>query len=518
MENIYSLVAGSCVFFLLLLVWKMLNSAWLKPKRLEKCLRAQGLTGNPYRLLVGDMKEYLFMLKEAQKKPISISDDIVPRVTPFFAEIINKYGNNSFCWFGQNPLVFLMDPELVKEIFVKINRFQKPPAKGLAKLLQTGLISHEGEKWKKHRKILNPVFHIQKLKHMVPAFRLSVSEMLSEWEAIVSRERSSEELDVWPHIQRLTSDALSRTAFGSSYEEGRKIFELLKEQTGYVLMAIRSVYLPGWRFLPTKKNMRMKYIEKLIQDSIREIINKRLKAMKEGKANNDDLLGTLLESNQKEIQINGDKRYGMSIKEVIEECKFFYSAGQETTSTLIVWTLILLGRHQDWQSRAREEVLHHFGRNHPDFEGLNHLKTVNMIFNETMRLYPPVVSLIRKVEEDTKIGTLHLPSGVMVTLPIILLHYDTKTWGEDAKEFKPERFAEGISNASKGNNNAVFLPFGWGPRICIGQNFAMVEAKMALAMILQRFSFHLSTSYSHAPHNIFTLQPQHGAHLILHKL
>lgn len=85
------------------------------------------------------------------------------------------------------------------------------------------------------------------MKHMVPAFRLSVSEMLSEWEAIVSRERSSEELDVWPHIQRLTSDALSRTAFGSSYEEGRKIFELLKEQTGYVLMAIRSVYLPGWR-------------------------------------------------------------------------------------------------------------------------------------------------------------------------------------------------------------------------------------------------------------------------------
>ncbi|KAK1399208.1 hypothetical protein POM88_009071 [Heracleum sosnowskyi] len=267
---------------------------------------------------------------------------------------------------------------------------------------------------------------------MLPEINQSCDEMIEKWKLVVM-ETGSAEVDVWPSLEDLSGDVISRTAFGSNYEEGRRIFILQKEQVEHTLQLMKFVVFPGWRYLPIKANKRMN-------------------------TQNDDLL--------------------------------------ETTSSLIVWTLIMLSTHPEWQTRAREEVVQAFGSRKPDFDGLNHLKIVTMVLQEVLRLYPPAPMLTRSVPKDAKLGNVNLPAGIIFAVP-------------DSLEFRPERFSGGVSSATKGKFS--YVPFGGGPRICIGQNFAMVEAKVALSMILQHFEFQLSPSYVHAPFPIVTLQPQHGA-------
>ncbi|PNY10311.1 secologanin synthase-like protein [Trifolium pratense] len=344
---------------------------------------------------------------------------------------------------------------------------------------------------------------------MTPAFFTSCNDLISNWEGMLSSDGSCE-IDVWPSLQNLASDAISRTAFGSSYEEGKRIFQLQREQAELITKAVMKSLIPLWMFLPTIVHKRMNEVNNDIKSSLKDMINKREKALKAGESTKNDLLGILLESNQKEIEENeSNKNVGMSIDDVIEECKLFYFAGQETTSVLLVWTMILLSRYPDWQTRARDEVLNFFGNKKPDFDGLNNLKIVTMILYEVLRLYPPVIGLARNVQNDVKLGNLTLPGGVEVFLPILLLHHDCELWGDDAKMFNPERFSGGISKAT--NGRVSFFPFGWGPRICLGQNFSLLEAKMAMAMILQHFSFELSPTYAHAPSTTITLRPQYEA-------
>ncbi|KAL8142621.1 LOW QUALITY PROTEIN: hypothetical protein V2J09_015653 [Rumex salicifolius] len=366
--------------------WQSLNWIWLKPKKLERQLREQGLKGNSYRFLHGDLLDYSKLTKLAKSKPIALSQPIFPRALPFLHHTLQTYGNVSkFDFIG---------------------------------------------------------------------------------------------FKIYPQIRMLIDE-------------------------------IR-------RFMPTKRNRRMKAINKQIQDSLRGIIDKRKKTMEAGEAPKNDLLGMLLESNQDEIEAHGNnKKAGMTTEEVMDEC--LINACLDNHS------------HQEWQT-----LMHTLGKNEPDLQGINCLKIVsihtliklqlydqvlvytdvvdlvNMIVHEALRLYPPVVTLSRAVSNE---GIWFYRKESKCNC---LSYWFIRIWGEDVMEFKPERFSEGVSKATKGSNS--FMPFGWGPRLCIGLNFAILEAKEALAMILQRFSFQLSPSYAHAPYTVKTLIPQHGAQIILNPL
>nr|XP_018679864.1 PREDICTED: cytochrome P450 72A13-like isoform X1 [Musa acuminata subsp. malaccensis] len=520
LERPWSLGLG--VAWLLLLacaVWA-LNCAWWRPRRQDRLLRAQGLQGTPYRFLRGDLKEDERLLAQALSKPMPLSHHIIPRVEPFLHAAMNDLvsiaGSRFFSWFGPVPRVMIMDPEFVREILSnKFGHFERETLSPVGRALVTGLLSYNGGKWAKHRRILNPAFHVEKLKRMLPAFSTSCGDLVGRWENLVGQEGSCE-LDVWPEFQYFTGDVISRAAFSSNYEEGRRIFQLQLELAQLVVQAIHSAYIPGYRFLPTPMNNRIKAINKEIRSLLRGIIRKREEAMKTGEASGQDLLGLLMESNIKQFQEHGNKNAGMTIDEVVDECKLFYFAGQETTAILLTWTMVVLSMHPEWQERAREEVLQVLGKDKPEIDGLNRLKIVTMILYEVLRLYPPLLLIQRRTYKTVEIGNVSYPPGTLLAMPIVFLHHDQILWGEDASEFKPERFAEGIAKASR--DQVAFFPFGGGPRVCIGQNFALLEAKMGLSTILQRFWFELSPSYAHAPHNAVTLRPQHGAQLRLHKL
>ncbi|ERN01818.1 hypothetical protein AMTR_s00089p00051730 [Amborella trichopoda] len=411
-------------------------------------------------------------------------------------------------WFGSIPRVIILESQLVREVLSnKYGHFVKAPQNPLTKLLAHGVASQNGERWATKRRILNPAFHIQKIKGMLPDFIHCCNELIERWEKLEGKE-----LEIFREFQNLTADVISRTAFGSSYKEGRRLFELQGEQANLVSEALQNFYIPGFRFLPTQKNKRRKEIDREVRGILKGLIQRRENAIQAGHGNNQDLLGLLLESNNKE------KNYKMTLEDLIGECKLFYFAGHETTSVLLTWTLVALSMHPAWQQTAREEVMRVVGSSSTPltFDHLTNLKVVNMVLHEVLRLYPPVSHIIRQTSARVKLGGLHFPEGIQLVLPMIMIHHDRELWGDSVEEFRPERFSQGVSKASI--YPLAFFPFGWGPRFCIGQNFAFIEAKMALAMILQRFSFCLSPSYVHAPCIKITMQPQYGVPVILNKL
>ncbi|KAM0044536.1 putative secologanin synthase [Helianthus debilis subsp. tardiflorus] len=214
---------------------------------------------------------------------------------------------------------------------------------------------------------------------MVPAFYKCCAEMINKWDDIL-KSKSSGEVDIVPYIKRMSCDVISNNAFGSSFKDGQtqRIFDLLAELVDFVVKSKQTVYIPGSSLLPTKRNLRMKEIKRELTAMIRNVVEDRITAVKQGEPNKEDLLGILLESNSETIKEHGDEKSGLSIDEIIEECQLFYVIGHETTENFIIWTMVLLAQHPEWQTRARDEVVQAFGKKTPDSrDALNRLKTVN---------------------------------------------------------------------------------------------------------------------------------------------
>ncbi|KHG30791.1 Cytochrome P450 protein [Gossypium arboreum] len=463
-----------CICLFVALHYVLYEYLWV-PHRVQFIMNSQGIRGPPYEFIHGNNKEALQMRKEASSKPMALTHDIFPRVMPHDYSCIKKYGKNYLSWNGVRAQLVITDPELVKEVLKTSEKaFSKPkPSYFFKKLLGDSISTIKSEKWgARHRKLANHAFHGESLKNMIPAMIASVGTMLEKW-----KDKEGKEMEVFQEFRFLTSEMISRTAFGSSYLEGEKIFDMLMN-----------------KFWKSADEIESDKLEKTIHDSVMKIIKQREEKVMTGEVDScgHDFLGLLVN-----VYHDSDEKNRFLIQDIVDECKTFYFAGQETTNSLLAWITLLLAIHTDWQDKARAEV--------------------TMIVNETLRLYPPLNGVVRKAVRDVQLGELALPNYLDLNIRFIALHHDPAVWGDDVHLFKPERFAEGIAKATN-NNAAAFMPFGLEPRSCVGMSFAITETKIALSMILQRYTFTLSPTYVHAPLPNLSLKPQHGLHLLFHSL
>ncbi|KQK17789.1 cytochrome P450 734A4 [Brachypodium distachyon] len=519
---------ASCV--LLHVAARVADALWWRPRRLEAHFARQGVRGPPYRLLVGCVREMVALMAEATAKPMSpaTSHNALPRVLAFYHYWRKIYGPTFLIWFGPTPRLTVADPELVREIFLtQAEAFDRYEAHPVVRQLEgDGLVSLHGDKWALHRRVLAPAFFPDNLNRLVPHVGRSVAALADRWRAMACA--GEVEVDVAEWFQAVAEEAITRATFGRSYESGRVVFRMQGRLMAFASEAFRKVLVPGYRFLPTKKNRMSWGLDREIRRGLVRLIGRRSDAAADAvendgtavkdKANNNtnnndnnnkgfrDLLG---------LMINARDNKSMPVGDMVEECKTFFFAGKQTTTNLLTWATVLLAMHPDWQDRARQEVLAVCGPGElPSKEHLHRLKTLGMILNETLRLYPPAVATIRRAKVDVILGggQLAIPRDTELLIPIMAIHHDARLWGPDAARFNPARFAAGAARAAA--HPLAFIPFGLGSRMCIGQNLALLEAKLTVAILLQRFEFKMSPKYVHAPTVLMLLYPQYGAPVI----
>ncbi|CAN1291376.1 Cytochrome P450 CYP749A22 [Linum perenne] len=474
----------------LALITVFLHTLIVKPLLLQRRLNSLGFRGPAYRFFYGNTLEIRKLREAAMAKPMSsLSHDVYHRLQPHLSAWSNTYGSNFVFWIGLRPFLSLSDPDMVREVANDREKaFRKIPPRDIMKqILGDGLVTSEGEKWAKMRKLANFAFFGESLKNMTPAMIASTEMMLERWKSHVGKE-----IEVYEEFRFLTAEVISRTAFGSSYLEGKQLFYKLSKLVELAAASAFKIRIPGIRIYKSRDDIEADKLEQGIRASLLGMIRKRQEMVAVGEANNfgNDFLGLLVRSHNE-----SDESKRVSVDDVVDECKTFYLAGQETTNTLLSWVILLLSIHSDWQEKARAEVLSQFGCRAPDADGIARLKTLNMIINEALRLYPPASGITREVVKEVQLGKLIVPKSTHIIIDTISLHKDPGIWGEDAHLFNPI-----------------------GVRVCVGSNFSANEAKIALSMILQRYEFTLSPTYIHSPTSVITTRPQHGIQVILHAL
>jgi len=367
--------------------------------------------------------------------------------------------------------------------------------------LGRGLLTSEGETWRRHRRIMAPAFDHRSIIGYTPIITEATAGLLEQWDGLAD----ASEIDVAAVMMHTTLHIISRAMFSSDSDE---IVDVVERGVGQYQAAVRPGLLDLLRF-PVWLTRLLSFRRTIgAFDEFDKSVDRLLSTRgREPNAEPKDLLGRLIAARDSET--GG----GMTAKEVRDQVVTIFMAGHETTAQALAWTWYLLSLHPAAEANLHDELSTVLGGRPPRHEDLNNLRYTRMVIEESMRLYPPAHTMAREPIATDHILGHRIPAGVLVLIVPWLLHRKPSLW-EHPDRFDPERFSPERVLARP---RFAYIPFGTGQRICIGAAFAMTEAVLILAMIAQRYRLHLKPGHPVEPQGLITLRPRYGLRMTLER-
>lgn len=416
-----------------------------------------------------------------------------------FEHLVNEYGPVAHYRIGREDIVFLNDPELIREVLVVQNEnFVKERTVQRTKmLLGEGMITAEGDKHWMQRRTAQPAFHRRRISTYGDT-------IVSETVALRERWQSGSQIDVAQDMIALALEIVSQTLFGAKL--GREVREIATAINQIMNLYHFMVVLPAAEALvnfPIPQMRRFRRAKARLDAVVRRMIETRLRSDQ----SHQDLLDMMLESAcvSTASDLTTDKAEYLR-----DQIITIFLAGYETTANAMTWTWYLLSQNPDAEASMHEEIDRVLGGRVPTTEDVPRLKYVESVMAESMRLYPPAWAMGRKALDDFELGPYFLPKGTTILISQWIAHRNPEHW-PDPLRFDPSRFAPHAPMRPK----FAYFPFGAGARQCIGESFAWMEGVLILSTIAQKWRLRLVPGHRVKPQPLITLRPKYGMKVTL---
>lgn len=411
-----------------------------------------------------------------------------------FMDAAVRFGDVAFFKIGSRRGYLITNPSDIRHVLQDNARnYQKSPLyQKLRTSLGDGLLTSEGAFWLRQRRIAQPAFHRQRIEALAGVMTDAAAETAVRWETLATQGRP---VEIGNEMMRLTRTVVLRALLGGDLGPYAATIDAAWATIN------QQIAESFWSFgiadkLPTPKKRRFHAAREVLHGAVDHLIQERRRKS----SGNADLLSMLIEARDEET---GESMNDLQIR---VEVTTFLLAGQETTALALTWLWYLLSQHEQPQRRLAEELDNVLRGRPPAFADLANLPYTRMVIDETMRLYPPAWGFSRQAMADDRLGGYELPRGWLAFVIPYVLHRLPAYW-ENAEQFEPERFS---SDRSTDRSKFVYIPFGAGPRQCIGNHFAMIEMQLVVATLAQRFSLRLVPGHRVEPHAMITLRPRFG--------